>query len=301
MEWKTMLTEEFIIRVYCLVDDMLKNITKNHKIRQRGPSPDLSDSEIISMLIVGECLGLNQDKAIHKYFSEHWRHFFPKIQSRPSFVKQSANLWSIIKMVWEKIKGSISSHAIRLVDGIPLTVCKTTRANRSKLFKETASWGYCAAKDERYYGMKLHLSVDPSGVISGVTVTAANVDEREAMLDFSCDLSGKKVIGDKGYICSGEKRAAIEYCSAGLITPYRNNMTDTRPPSFVKTAMRMRRIIETVGSQLVGRFNISKVIARDIWHLSVRIYRKILAHTVCCFILRENSIFDLEFDKILSI
>jgi len=295
-----MLTEEFIISVYCLVDDTMKNITENQKPRQRGPSPELADSETITILIVGECLGLNGDKAIHRYFSEHWRHFFPKIPGRPSFVKQCANLWGFIIRIWERVKGSIVSGTFRLVDGIPMSVCKTTRVNSSKLFKGIASWGYCAAKDEKYYGLKLHLSVDETGIISGAAVTAANADEREAMLDFSGDLSGKKVIGDKGYICSGEKRSAIESSGADLVTPFRKNMVDTRPRLLVKTAMRMRRIIETVGSQLAGRFNISKVIARDLWHLSVRIYRKILAHTVCCFILRSNGFYDLDFDSILS-
>ena len=47
-----MLTEEYIIAVYCLVDEMLKKVMKN-KLRQRGPQPKLSDAEVITMEIAG--------------------------------------------------------------------------------------------------------------------------------------------------------------------------------------------------------------------------------------------------------
>ncbi len=45
-----------------------------------------------------------------------------------------------------------------------------------------------------------------------------------------------------------------------------------------------RRLVETVIGQLSERFNIEEVRARDMWHLTVRIGRKLLAHTVNCFI-----------------
>lgn len=37
--------EDFIIRIYCLIDDTLKNFMRTKKLRQRGFEPHLSDSE----------------------------------------------------------------------------------------------------------------------------------------------------------------------------------------------------------------------------------------------------------------
>ncbi|MBK2126133.1 hypothetical protein IB691_12770 [Fangia hongkongensis] len=48
--------EDFIINIYCLVDDMLLKLLKNKKLRQRGFAPKLSDSEVITMEIIGEFL-----------------------------------------------------------------------------------------------------------------------------------------------------------------------------------------------------------------------------------------------------
>lgn len=44
----------FIVAVFCLIDDRLK---KERRIRRRGPAPKLSDSEVLTMEIVGEFLG----------------------------------------------------------------------------------------------------------------------------------------------------------------------------------------------------------------------------------------------------
>ncbi len=48
--------------------------------------------------------------------------------------------------------------------------------------------------------------------------------------------------------------------------------------------MKTRRLIETVISQLSEHFHIEKVRARDLWHLTNRFVRKILAHTIGVFL-----------------
>ena len=68
--------EDFIIKVFCLVDYILKRPTLP-PLRKRGFAPAMSDSEVITIEIVGEFLGHHEDKSIWRCFSTHWRHFFP--------------------------------------------------------------------------------------------------------------------------------------------------------------------------------------------------------------------------------
>jgi hypothetical protein len=49
----------FIIAVFCLVDDQLKG----RRIRQRGPAPKLSDSEVLTIEIVGRSWGSTPTRA----------------------------------------------------------------------------------------------------------------------------------------------------------------------------------------------------------------------------------------------
>lgn len=95
--------DDFIIAVFCLIDEEKKKILQGKKLRQRGPAPGLADNEVITMEIVGEFLGKDCDKAIWEYFKSHWLHFFPKIPDRSNFVRQAANLHVVKRMVQESL------------------------------------------------------------------------------------------------------------------------------------------------------------------------------------------------------
>lgn len=48
---------DFIIAVFCVIDDELREMLGKGRLRQRGFQPNLTDSEVITMEIVGEFLG----------------------------------------------------------------------------------------------------------------------------------------------------------------------------------------------------------------------------------------------------
>ena len=86
--------EQFITTVFCIVDDLLKELFPT-PLRSRGFPPKLSDSEVITMEVTGEWLGHHADKHIWEYFMRHWQHLFPDLTSRSAFIKQAANLWAV--------------------------------------------------------------------------------------------------------------------------------------------------------------------------------------------------------------
>ena len=86
--------DELIITMFCQIDDVVKAQFPVRSLRHRGPLPHLSDSEVMTMEVVGEYLGLNTEKAIYQYFCRHGRHFFPRLPDRSNFVRQcAATLW----------------------------------------------------------------------------------------------------------------------------------------------------------------------------------------------------------------
>src|SRR5215203_3441016 len=74
----------FIITVFCLIDDRLKDLGR---LRERGPAPTLCDSEVLTIEVVGEFLGLDEDTELFAYFRRHYAHFFPNLSRvhRPTF------------------------------------------------------------------------------------------------------------------------------------------------------------------------------------------------------------------------
>ena len=56
--------DDLIITVFCLIDDQLKKLLDGRRLRQRGFQPNLTDSEVLTMEIVGEFLGHDEDNAM---------------------------------------------------------------------------------------------------------------------------------------------------------------------------------------------------------------------------------------------
>lgn len=291
--------EEFIIAVFCCVDDLLQEVSQAQAIRQKGFAPALADSEVITMELVAEYQGIDADQAIWKYFRRHWLALFPGLHSRSAFVRQAANLWQYKERLQQRLAAQMGAFVddVHLVDGLPIPLCCFSRAPRCRSFQGEATYGYCAAKKQTYYGFHGHLLISATGVISGFSLTPANGSEREALWDIVPPVYGL-LIGDKGYL-SEPLQHQLQVVGIKLETALRSNMQDVRNPAWVKLLMRMRRLIETVIGQLVERFSIEKVWARDQWHLTSRLNRKLLAHTVCRWLNRHNPN-PLQFEQLVA-
>jgi hypothetical protein len=46
--------DDFIIAVFCVVDEVAPQAMAGRRLRQRGPEPRLADSEVVTMEVVGE-------------------------------------------------------------------------------------------------------------------------------------------------------------------------------------------------------------------------------------------------------
>src|SRR5215204_3097434 len=162
--------EEFIISVFCCVEDLLKKVGR---IRQRGFPPKLSDAELLTMEIVGEFLGFQTDKRIWEYFKRHWNNWFPKIPCRTTFARQAANLWRVKQILQKQLSTSLEcfDESLYILDGFPIPVCHFARARRGRLFKGEGGYGRCVAKRQVYFGFKGHLLITASGLISSFLLT----------------------------------------------------------------------------------------------------------------------------------
>ncbi len=291
--------EEFITNIFCLIDDLYNTVVTS-PLRRRGTPPKLSDSEVIAMEIAGEWLDHHHDKGIYEYFKKHWEHLFPNLSHRTQFVRQAANLWVVKQKLHQYLVRMLGAGRsdIHLVDGFPMDVCVRTRANRSKVYKGQAAYGYCASKKKSFYGFHGHLLTDARGVAVDMTVTAANIDERDSIYDLLEGIKGL-MIGDKGYI-RPELKQDCESFGIDLQTPLRKNMKDKRPRSVVRKLMNIRRRIETVIGQLAEYFELQRVRTRDEWHLTSRVARKLLGITVGIYLNIQSGHEPMQFEGMLS-
>jgi Transposase DDE domain len=263
--------EEIIITVYCLVAEIVEEAGR---LRERGFPPGLTDAEVLTMEIVGEMEGRDGDAAIWKYFGEHWRAWFPAIGSYPNFSKHCANL----RFMKEKVMAMLFAPDSRLhiIDGVPMKLCHLSRAYRCKSLSEYNDFGYCAAKDEHYFGLRGHPVINERGYIVHCSYTSPKMDEREALENLRGTIKGM-LLGDKGFI-GEERRISLLSDGINLQTLKRKNMTESRSKDFLRWLAKTRKTIETAISLLTEMFNFNQPKARSIHHFINKTSRKILAY-----------------------
>jgi hypothetical protein len=130
-------------------------------------------------------------------------------------------------------------------------------------------------------------------------IAAANIDERDVLPELTKNMTGD-IIADKGLI-RPVLTDQLKSQGINLHTPLRSNMVDSRPKSLISQMINMRRIVETTIGQLVDRFKIQSIKAKNLWHLSVKIGRKILAHTICFALNKQiNPNSPLQLEKLVA-
>ncbi len=118
-----MSVEDFIIYVYCCVEDTCQTIV-NQPLRRRGFMPKLSDAEVITMEIVGEFMSKDHDKGIWRYFHNHWHGWFPNLGSRATMPNKALQMGSEKAHTGSHCVANGGTGGLDPLDGFPMLVCK---------------------------------------------------------------------------------------------------------------------------------------------------------------------------------
>jgi IS5 family transposase len=263
-----------------IVSELYQKVAPDSVKRRRNiDKRKLSDADVIALAILGELLGIDSERCWFGFAERNLTEVFGQFCDRTRYNRSKRNLIHVIGAIQREIAARLPQSEVGIIDSCPLPVCKFGRAAFHKTFRGYgASYGYCASKKEWYYGYKLHLVTDKSGLPTRFTLTGANVDDRAVAEELS-DMSGFSVLlGDKGYVgarLSGAKLIALER---------KNAKNPSLSDEQRKTVFKTRRKIETTLSQMTDTLNLQKVRARSFWGLCTTVFLKILAFLTAVFI-----------------
>jgi hypothetical protein len=294
-----MTPQDILLEVFCLVDDQLQALDLE-PLRRRGPAPALTDSEVITLELVGELWKLDTDQDLFRFFRLYHRREFPALGniSRTTFARQAANLWHVKQLIQQRLAAALTEgDPVWLVDSLPVDACQFARATFCSRFTGEADYGYCHLRKRTFFGFRLHLRVSRDGVILGYQLAPARAGEKAVLPELGLP-AGSTGIGDRNY-WSPELRARLAAGGVTLLAPYYQKTKDPdRRRSARLSAVRYK--IETVNGQLAERYNIKRTWAKDLWHLCHRIIRKILSHTVAIVLTARAGHQPLQFDALAA-
>src|SRR3982751_2118298 len=291
--------ETLIVAVFCLVDDFVRDLCHDRRLRQRGPTPVLADSEVLTVEIVGEFLGLDTDRDLYAYFRRHYGHLFPRLREvhRTTFARQAANLWVVKHALWRRL-AAMAGHdpAVTLVDSMPVPVCRFARAHRCRGLRGLSAFGHDPVAHQTYYGLRLHLRIAWPGVVTAAALVPATEADLAVAPQLLAGLAGW-ALGDKGY-WSPAMRAELAADGLDLIAPPRGKSAGARrwPARLGQT----RRGIGPVVGRLAERYHAERVRARDEWHLVTRRLRKLASHTLAVLLCQRAGLAPLAFARLLA-
>jgi IS5 family transposase len=278
--------KDLVTAIFVLTDDLYNEYAPDEiKNRLHKDKAKMSDSEIITIAIMGEIMTIDSENAWVRYVRKNMRDLFPRMCERSRFNRLRRNLSSVSEYIRVKLgaKLDFTDDEYRIVDSFPVQICEFGRAKFCRTFKgEGADYGHCPSKKKTYFGYKLHALCTVNGYITDFFLTPASVDDRVAVRDLVEEYERYlKLIGDKGYTGVDFAQNLWEQKGILMISLKKNNAKNPDPKPIRQTVFKVRRRIETSFSQLSDQFNAEYVRAKSLWGLFTRLQSKILAFNLC--------------------
>ena len=169
---------DFCLWMYVLVDDIMQQIAP--LLKRPGPTPECSDSELITMALVGECRGWDVETEMLSQWRDY-RHLFPQIPSQSRFNRRRRNLMLVFNLIRRVILQMLDltyDHQC-VIDSLPIPVVQFYLASGSngdwKVYG--ASYGKVPSKSETIFGYKLHLLITMGGLILDFELAPVNATD----------------------------------------------------------------------------------------------------------------------------
>lgn len=273
--------------MYVLVSELFAPLAP--LVARPGPLPACTDAELITMALVGECCGWDQETVLLSRWQQH-RDLFPHQPERTRFNRRRRALAPTINRIRQAILQvlDLADDAQCIIDSLPVPVVQFYYVPQA-----TADWkaagatfGHCCSKKQAIFGYKLHLLLTQSGVIRDFELAPANITDLEAGTELLTRHRGLRVLADKGYISRAVATELREQAQIQLVTLPRSNQRPQPSAAFRHLHAHLRQLIETVNSQLALQFHVETNHAHTFWGLTARLYTKLTAHTLCVWINR---------------
>lgn len=235
--------------------------------RKSGPRSCLSDSEIMTILILFQSSGYRNFKTFYVHFlSEYLHRAFPRLPSYNRFIEMMSRVTMPLILFSQLNTGKRTG--IYYIDSTCLPTCHLKRSKRHKTFREVAAYGRTSVA--WFFGLKLHMVINQRGELMAFKLTRGNhsdLNSAEALLK---DLQGL-AFGDKGYI---SKTVFDRLFNKGLklITRTRKNMKSNALSPIEKQLLNQRGVVETVIGHLKHRY--------QVWHTRHRSMLNAVTHLI---------------------
>ena len=179
----------WIITAFVVIDDLMTAL--GHRTH---PLAQASDAEVLTVAIVAA-----------KYFQNHHECALCVMQecgylsgalSTSRFDRRLHALGDWLVLAAETLGELFATGETYVIDSMPVPVCRRVRAWRCRKVRGRIYCGYCAAKDEKFFGWRLHLVCTPASEPVRFTLLPASLHDLRPVHELADALpAGAKLLG----------------------------------------------------------------------------------------------------------
>ncbi len=276
-----------ITRWYVHINDAYNRLIsrRGKPLRSRGPEPEFSDSEVITVSLIIETFFQGHEEVGYSFVSQFLLAMFPDLINLDRFNLRRRKLVGVIEAIRRDFRDQKidEENPVRLVDSAPVTLMTYTRGKRCRSVVGSEFFGVVSSKKAKFFGLRLHLTTTDSQLIDEWLLAPAAHHDGKVLEELVFNCSDLWLIGDKAYN-DVEKEVRFWRKRRILLLPLRKDNHHEPWSDEVRRALgSVRHRVETVFSVLTTAYNIQRPRGRSLAGHVVRIASCILAHTLSFF------------------
>lgn len=277
--------EDLFTACFVIIDDLYRLFAPPEVKQRPGPPPNLSDAEVITIAVVGELFGMEVEGRWYSLVQQHYRGLFPGLNERSRFNRRRRDLWQVTNHLRSHLMETLVSphHPWRILDSFPLVVANWGRRSRVRVAREEGGFGRAHAKQQPFFGYRVHLLITLEGIVANFVLAPANLHDSTVAPEAFEGMEELIALGDKAYY-SVPLETELAQHRIRLVALRRRDARRPLPQELAKVVRSARQLVETVGSQLAQVFHIEHNLAKSTWGIKARLSNKLLGHTVGCYL-----------------
>lgn len=263
---------DFIVTAYVVLDETMAALGHRDHVLARA-----SDAEVLTVAVVAAQYFQNHlERALQMM---HLGRYLSGPLSVSRFNRRLHRLADWLGLAVETLGELFATGEAFLIDSMPVPVCRRARARRSRKLRGKAFCGYCAAKQEKFFGWRLHLICTTAGVPVAFDLVPGGRRDLTPIHELAYGLPAEAAVyGDKAYNAGADEASIAAETDVRLVPIRKANM---RPNIWAdKLALRAwRRRIEALFSQLAA-MGVQRLRARANPGLLLKPHASLLAATL---------------------
>jgi hypothetical protein len=256
--------------VFEVIDTTMQSLEHHRHLLTKVP-----DSEVLTVAVVAA-----------KHFQNHHEralavlqalHYLSGPLSPSRFNRRLHALSDWLLFLAETLGEVLTEGEVFVIDRLPLPVCRRVRARRCRKVRGRLYCGSCAAKDEKFFGWRLHLICTPQGVPVRLTMLPASLHDLTPIHELTASLpGGSRLFGDKGSNSAKDEGSILEEAQVRLLPVRRKNMKQHEWFVDELELREYRHTLETVNSQAEA-MGIERLHARTNAGVEVKVHASLIA------------------------